>query len=195
MIIIICGTSSSGKSSVCEALKSKLGDPWLLFATDGYLSMLGNKFLGLHPDNKDVTVPNDICYAEKHGDGTFEIILGELCSKLYLTIPNVLKLLSEQGFNIILDSFITIKDEFESYKDMLKKFDPHFFYLHASENIIQDREEKRGDRLKGSAIHWLKRFNFQNDCDLIVNTELVSTNEACDLILSHLKKQGVALRS
>ncbi len=186
MIIIVSGTSSSGKSSVCEALKNQLGDSWLLFSTDGYLSMLGNKFLELHPGNKNVTMPNDICYAARHDDGTFEIIPGELCSKLYLTIPNVLKLLSQQGFNIILDSFITIKDEFELYKNELSQFDPHFFYLHASPKIIAEREAKRGNRLKGSAIHWLKKFDFQSECDLVVDTEKMSIDQISNLILIHL---------
>lgn len=188
MIIIICGTSSSGKTSVCEALKDKLGDEWLYFSTDGYLSMLGKKFLGLHPDNKDVTIPNDICYAKKHGDGTFEIVPGKLCSKLYLTIPNVLKLLSQQGFNIILDSFITITDEFKSYKEILNEFNPHFFYLNAPENVIEDREIKRGNRLKGSAVHWLRKFDFQNECDLIIDTQTLSISQICHLILNTLKK-------
>ena len=187
MIIIVCGTSSSGKSSICEALKNKLGDSWLLFSTDGYLSMLGNKFLELHPDNKNVTMPNDVCYSKRHADGTFEIIPGELCSRLYLTIPNILQLLSQQGFNIILDSFITIKNEFKSYKDMLNKFDPHFFYLHASPKIIAEREDKRGNRLKGSAIHWLKKFDFQSKCDLVIDTENLTINQTCDLILEQLK--------
>lgn len=186
MIIIISGTSSSGKSSVCEGLKDRLGDSWLLFSTDGYLSMLGNKFHGLHPDNKEVTIPNDVCYAKKYEDGTFEIVPGELCSKLYLTIPHVLKILSQQGFNIILDSFITMKDEFDAYKDSLKEFDPHFFYLNASPEVISEREDKRGNRLKGSAVHWLKKFNFQSECDLIIDSENLSIDQICKLILSHL---------
>lgn len=186
MIIIICGTSSSGKSSVCDDLKDKLGDSWLLFSTDGYLSMLGKKFHGLHPDNKDVTIPNEVCYAKKHEDGTFEIIPGALCSKLYLTIPNVLKLLSQQGFNIILDSFISRKEEFDSYKDSLKEFNPFFFYLNASPKIIAEREERRGNRLKGSAINWLKQFNFQSECDLVIDTEKYSVDQIVDLILNHL---------
>jgi deoxyadenosine/deoxycytidine kinase len=63
MIIIISGTSSSGKSTVSQALQRKLGDNWLLFSTDEYLSMLGEKFLSLHPNNKEVLTPNNICYA------------------------------------------------------------------------------------------------------------------------------------
>jgi chloramphenicol 3-O-phosphotransferase len=63
MIIIINGTSSSGKSTTSEALKQKLGDNWLLFSTDEYLSMLGEKFVGLHPGNPEVCLQNNICYA------------------------------------------------------------------------------------------------------------------------------------
>lgn len=59
--------------------------------------------------------------------------------------------------------------------------------LSCSENIISEREEKRGDRLRGSAIHWLKKFNFQNECDLSIDTEKLSTNQICDLILSTIK--------
>lgn len=144
MIIIICGTSSSGKSTLCTELKEKLGDNWLFFATDGYLSMLGNKFLDLHPNNQNVCIPNDVCYAKKHNDESYEIIPGALCSKLYATIPSILKILAAQGFNIILDSFITTQDEFESYKSGLAGYEPYFFYLHASEEVIAEREEKEG---------------------------------------------------
>lgn len=190
MIIVVSGTSSSGKSSVCAALKNKLGDHWLYFSTDSYLSMLGNKFLGLHPDNQTVTYPNKICYAKKYNDGTFEIVPGELCSKLYLTIPDVLKLLSQNGFDIIVDSFITIKSEFDLYHNTLEKFDPQFFYLYASENIILEREKTRGNRLKGSAIHWLRKFDFQESCTLMIDTEKLSPNQVCDIILKHLKLEA-----
>src|SRR5277367_2538928 len=106
MIVIINGTSSAGKSSVASILHKKLGDGWLFFSTDSYLSMLGDKFLGLHPDNPQVTIPNDICYATKHDDGSFEIISGKFCSKLYQTIPSALEIMANQGFNIIVDAFI-----------------------------------------------------------------------------------------
>ncbi|MCE0722993.1 MULTISPECIES: phosphotransferase-like protein [Legionella] len=183
MIIIVCGTSSSGKSTLCQELQNRLDNGWLNFSTDGYLSMLGDKFGGLHPDNPQVGVPNDICYAQQYPDGTYEIIPGALCSKLYLTIPNVLKLIAEQGFNIIVDSFITTMDEFNSYKETLEKYGVLFVYLYASEAVISQREEARGDRLKGSALHWLKRFDFQDQCELCINTEEMNIQHICNEIL------------
>ena len=182
MIIIVCGTSSSGKSTLCQELQNRLGNGWLSFSTDGYLSMLGDKFGGLHPDNPQVCVPNDVCYAQKHTDGTYEIVPGALCSKLYLTIPNVLKLLAEQGFNIIVDSFITTMDEFNSYKEALEQYGVLFVYLYASETVIAQREEARGDRLKGSALHWLKRFDFQEHCELCINTEEMNMHQICSAV-------------
>lgn len=183
MIIAICGTSSSGKSSVCQALHKKLGDGWLYFGTDGYLSMLGDKFLGLHPNNLNVCVPNDICYAKKHPDGTYEIMPGKLCSKLFSTIPDVLELLAKQNFSIVVDSFISSNEDLILYKTKLEKYGIKFIYLDASEQIIIKREHARGDRLKGSAIHWLKQFDYQENCDLIIDTEKFGIEMICDNIL------------
>lgn len=183
MIIIICGTSSSGKSSVCQGLHKRLGNGWLNFSTDGYLGMLGDKFLDLHPSNPGVCIPNDICYAEKYPDGTYQIMPGKLCSKLYSTIPETLELLAKQEFNIIVDSFITTQEDLSIYKNTLSKHDLRLIYLTASETTITKREEARGDRLKGSAIHWLKQFNFQDSCDLVIDTDKKDFEQICNNIL------------
>jgi hypothetical protein len=42
-----------------------LGEEWLNFSTDGFLSLLVDKFFWLHPDNPELCTPNDICYAKK----------------------------------------------------------------------------------------------------------------------------------
>lgn len=182
MIIIVNGTSSSGKSSVCQTLHKLLGDGWLLFDTDNYLSMLGDKFLGLHPSNQQVCTPNDICYAKKHQDGTYEIVPGKLCSRLYSTIPNVINTIAKQGFNIIVDSFITTAEDLKIYKEELREYNILVVYLYASESVITQREEARADRLKGSAIHWLKTFDCQEKCDLNIDTGDLSVTEICDII-------------
>ena len=132
--------------------------------------MLGAKFLGLHPDNPNVCIPNDICYAKKHSDETYEIVPGSICSKLYTTIPDSLALIVKKGFHIIVDSFIATKDDFISYKEPLEEYGLLWVYLYASEKIITQREADRGDRLKGSALHWLKTFECQSVCDLVFNT-------------------------
>ncbi len=187
MIIFLNGTSSSGKSTVSEILLQRLGDGWLYFNMDDYLSMLGPKFFGLHPDNKEITQPNDVCYAKKHADGTYEIITGELCSRLFSTIPDVLALLAVQGFNIIVDSFITTMAELNSYKEKLNKYNFFCVYLNASENVITVREELRGNRLKGSAIHWLKKIECKDAFDLKINTDENSPHDITQIIFSEAK--------
>jgi len=186
MIIILNGTSSSGKSTIAQALQHQLSDGWLYFSMDGYLSMLGPKFWGLSPDNPEVCLPNEICYAKKHNDETYEIITGKLCSELYATIPDVLKLMANRGFNIIVDTFIATNEEFVSYKEKLEKYNPLFVYLHAPEHIIYDREKARGDRLRGSANHWLKAFECVDEFELKINTEEISAEQATAIILEKL---------
>ena len=110
MILFICGTSSVGKSTVCHALKRILGDQWLYFGMDGYLAMLGERFVNLHPDNPDVCKKNDIAYAQRRENGSYEIVVGPLCTKLFSTIPEVLSILAKSGYNIIVDSLNYQKD-------------------------------------------------------------------------------------
>ncbi|TXG76919.1 hypothetical protein E6Q11_03870 [Candidatus Dojkabacteria bacterium] len=186
MIIFVCGTSSSGKTSVCNALKRELPDGWLLFSTEGYLGMLGDKFNNLHPANIEVEVPNKIAYAKKHDDGSFEIIVGALVQRLFSIIPEAIGLLAQRGFDIVVDSLITKKSEIDQFRKALDKFDCKFIYLSASEKEISRREESRGDRLKGSAVHWLRAFDFHNECDLILDTENIVVNQIAKDIINHL---------
>lgn len=187
MILILSGTSSSGKSTLSEQLQKRLGDGWLSFSMDTYLSMLGSKFMNLNPDNPDVCTPNSICYAQKHSDDTYEIITGELCNKLYATIPKVLALLSEQGFHIILDSFITSCDEHSFYKEQLQHYGLMFIYLHAPIEVISQREVARGDRLRGSALHWLNDFECESVFDLSFDTHAIPIMDIVETIMDKLK--------
>lgn len=186
MIIFVCGTSSAGKSTVCWHLKSKLSDNWLLFGMDGYLGMLGDKFLNLHPDNPEVCTPNEVCYARKHENGSYEIVPGKLCSKLFSTIPYVLDLIAEQGFSIIVDALITKKLELDAFKEMLNKHKCIFIYLDASQESVILREEARGDRLKGSAVHWLRAFDFRESCDLMYGTDEIDAESIANHILKDI---------
>jgi chloramphenicol 3-O-phosphotransferase len=187
MIIVLIGTSSSGKSSVAHSLQQSLGDGWLQFSADTYLGMLGDKFLGLHPDNPEVTIPNDICYAKKHDDGTYEIIPGKLCSKLYITIPDVLETIAKQGFNIIVDSLIDSEEVLEIYRNKCTPFDALFVYLDIDENTMEQRERNRGNRLNGSAKHWLKSITCRNSADLIIDTTDMSVAEVSAVILDNIR--------
>ena len=193
MIIIINGTSSSGKSTVAHALQRHLGDGWLYFSMDDYLSMLGAKYEGLHPDNPDVCKPNDIIYAKKHPDGSHEILIGELCAKLFATISDVLALIAAQGFNIIVDSFLTTMIEFNAYKEKLKKHAPIFIYLYASEKTITAREEARGDRLKGSAVHWLRSFECKAASDLCIDTDEENLEKIIERLLQKIRDMNTEL--
>jgi len=182
MIIFICGTSSSGKSTICQHLQATMPDGWLNFSTDGFLAMLGNKFVGLHPDNPAVCDPNDVCYAKKHRDGTYEIVIGKLCSKLNATIPSVLEMLAKNGFSIIVDSLITTKKELHNFRSALSHYAPLFVYLSVSQKAISERERSRKDRLEGSAIHLLRSFDFQDECDLIIEPEIEGIDGAVNKI-------------
>jgi chloramphenicol 3-O-phosphotransferase len=186
MIILINGTSSSGKSSVCAEVHSYLGAGWLLFSTDNYLTMLGETFLNLHPHNPNVTVPNQVCYAIQHKDGSYEIAPDPYCSKLYNTIPDVLSLLIAQGFSIVVDAFILTNQELAAYKAACSMTESLFVYLYADEKVIEAREANRGDRLPGSSLHWLRLFECADACDMAIDTSNLTVEDVCAAITSNI---------
>lgn len=95
--------------------------------------------------------------------------------------------MAQQGFFIIVDSLITKKSELMIFKEELKDSDCAFIYLNASEESIIQREGVRGDRLKGSAIHWLRSFDFKNICDLSINTDEIGAEDIAKQILEKLR--------
>ena len=112
-----------------------------------------------------------------------KIVVGALCKKLFLTIPGVLHTLAAAGFNIIVDSLITTSAELDNFRSKLHVFDSKYIYLHAPEEVIIQREEIRQDRLIGSAINWLKAFDFQDKCDVSFDTEKLNPDEIAKQIL------------
>lgn len=177
MIILICGTSSAGKTSVSTVLQQQLGEGWLRFSMDEYLGMLGTAFSeGLRLSNPDLCQKNNIAYAKQHEDGSYEIVAGKECSKLSATIPDVISTIAAKPFNIILDIVITSKEELNHYHQVLKRYGLFSVYLDISEAEVAKREKERENRLPGSAVHWLKKFNFKDKCDLMIDTTQLDVN-------------------
>lgn len=62
-------------------------------------------------------------------------------------------------------------------------------YLQASVEIIEKREAARGDRLKGSARHWLNQFECVGVFDLSFDTSVVSLEQITETILQKIHEQ------
>lgn len=97
--------------------------------------------------------------------------------------------MAEQGFHIIVDSFIpTLKDCY-TYQRKLTQYGLCIVYLQAPIEIIEQREATRVDRLKGSARHWLNQFECDGIFDVSFDKSMVKLEQITEIILQKIHEQ------
>jgi len=195
-LISICGTSSTGKSSVISCLHEKLGEKWIIFSTDSYLKMLGSEYTKFF-DNMSINddIKSDSSYFEKNDfyyleeeNGNISCKYGKKAIDLFNTIPDAVSLLLNAGFYVILEAFVETKGHIEFMKSKFADFKSVFIYFKASKEDLQKREIKRQNRLIGTANSWLSDFTCEEKSDIIIDTSQILPNEVAHILQRQLKE-------
>lgn len=167
------GTSSSGKTSISMELKNQKEIPFDHLSIDdffrNYFDFINNKF----SDNEPT----------KEVDNIGQIIFDPIGSVYYATI----KLFSEMGLNVIVDTVIDNDKRFNDFLDVLFDYPTLFVGVICSKEELTRREQIRGDREIGLASSQYDKIYSFNEYDLEVNTEELSPTECAEKILSFIK--------
>jgi chloramphenicol 3-O phosphotransferase len=173
LIVFLNGTSSSGKTSISMELKNQKEIPLLHLSIDdffrNYFDFINNKFPDIEP--------------KKEVDNIGQIIFDPIVSVYYSTI----KLFSEMGLNVIVDTVIDNDKRFNNYLDVLFDYPTLFVGVICSKEELTRREQIRGDREIGLANSQYDKIYSFNEYDLEVNTEELSPTECAEKILSFIK--------
>ncbi len=78
------------------------------------------------------------------------------------------------------------------YKDILQDFDTTFIYVDCNRDVIQNREKNRGDRIKGTSINLLDKFETQEIHDIIIDS---TNNGPHQLMIEILKRMNLDILS
>lgn len=116
-------------------------------------------------------------------DNIGQIIFDPINSVYYATI----KLFSEMGSNVIVDTVIDNDKRFNDYLDVLFDYPTLFVGVLCSKEELTRREQIRGDREIGLANSQYEKIYSFNEYDLEVNTEESSPTECAAKILSFIK--------
>ena len=139
LIVFLNGTSSSGKTSISMELKNQKEIPFDHLSIDdffrNYFDFINNKF----SDNEPTREVDDQVIAQ--------IIFDPIVSVYYATI----KLFSEMGLNVIVDTVIDNDKRFNDFLDVLFDYPTLFVGVICSKEELTRREQIRGDREIGLA--------------------------------------------
>ncbi len=128
MIIIINGTSSSGKTSLASKLLEKLNEPYFFFSIDNFLTPS-------MPQKINFEIPEDLKLIDESISG-FNKALGAYALHIkYMIVDHVLQ--NPKWYDEIFKS--------------LPRENVLFVGVTAPLNIIEERENKREDRKPGTA--------------------------------------------
>lgn len=170
MVIVLNGTSSSGKSTTAAALRKLANEQYFLFSSDDFL-------VSSMPLKINFDIEKD-----------FQTVLN-----FYDGFNRALKIFAERLDHIILDHVIGDSQTLKAVATALYGCDTFFVGLKTPIEILKAREEKRPNRKPGTAeaqVEFISELTY----DLCIDTSKYAANLVAQQILNGLRK-GSALRS
>ena len=211
-IIIINGTSGSGKSTACELFARTAEDFWLLYGIDHFMGATFPRQYGQHGKHSKEGI-----YAqaldETKPDGTLHWVFSQQAYKAFHAFHRWIAASSEAGCNIILDHLMMTEPKIlQDCIWALKDYPVLFVNLKPPYEVLQERISTReiGQRFPNSNYDeeqikrskerlerlrpWFYQAVYTNDCyDLEIDTAHYNPEQVCELIKQRLKQgPGIA---
>lgn len=174
-VIVLNGTSSSGKSSLGRALQARLPDHWMLLGIDSFITSLPLRLYGT---------------AEGHDireDGS--ITTGPTWRYLHSHWREAVATLAA-GADVILDEvFLEGGVDQERWSRALEGLDVTYVAVRCDPEVADERERSRGDRGEGQARWQRGRVHAGVTYDLEIDTTTLSSAAAADELAVALQAQ------
>jgi len=170
-IIILNGTSSSGKTSIVHALQNALAEPYLDAGLDKFIWMLPARYLE-RPLWDDV-----LGKATRAGDAGHALVRG---------MHHAIEALSRAGSNVIADHVLV---EPAWWEDCIRRFAPLPAYLvgvRCPLPVLEEREKARRNRTLGQARAQLPVVHGHGIYDVEVDTSRLTPEECARNIVARV---------
>ncbi|MCL1125611.1 phosphotransferase-like protein [Shewanella surugensis] len=200
-IILIAGTTSAGKSTLCKTLQQKMHAPCIQFGIDNVVAMLAPKYLGIPvtPDEIKHFKPKPeqalgfyLIMPGPSIDNPYEyatVQLGTLARLALSAHFHAIKFISQCGINVISDQVFSFKDEYLEAKAVLEAMPTFWVAVNADNDTLLAHEKKRGNRFPGHTLGLLLQMHKDIANDLELDSEKMTPEEEAEAILHTLKQK------
>jgi chloramphenicol 3-O phosphotransferase len=152
-IILISGTSSSGKSTLAKGLQKSLTDPFLHLQLDSYIEML--------PRTAD----------------------WEMFQRMVRGLNRSVAVMTEEGNNLIVDYVLIDNAWLEQLLELLRERYVLFVGLYCPLEELERRESERDARRQGFARQQFENIHADKIYDLELDTSVLSAEECVERVL------------
>jgi chloramphenicol 3-O phosphotransferase len=152
-VVLISGTSSSGKSTLAKGLQKRLIDPFLHMQLDSYIEML--------PRTDD----------------------WEMFQRMVRGLNRSIAVMSEEGNNLIVDHVLVDNAWLSQLLALLRERYVLFVGLHCPLDELERRERERDVRRQGFARQQCENIHKGKLYDLELDTSVLSAEECVERVL------------
>jgi chloramphenicol 3-O phosphotransferase len=170
-IILINGTSSSGKSSIVKALQEQSSLPYLDAGLDRFLWMLPLRYL-------DRPLWDDVLGLASSA--------GQTGHTLVRAMHRAIVSLSYSGMNVVADHVLVEPDWVRDCATLLCELPAFLIGVRCPLAVLEERERSRRDRTLGQAKAQFALVHAHDIYDLEVDTSLMSAQECAAAILARV---------
>ena len=178
-IILLNGTSSSGKSTLVRALQERLPEPWIEIGIDRFVFALPKRYL-------DQPLWSEVFrYVRPDGraDGPFTIETGPLGERLVGGMHRTAAALAEGGLDLIVDHVLLEDRWLDEMAALWAPFRVLYVGVRCPLDVVLERERTRRDRTIGQAEAQHAVVHRWGGYDLEVDTSALMPEEAASVII------------
>lgn len=172
-IILLNGTSSSGKTSLVKALQTRLEEPFLDAGIDRFLWMLPSRYL-------DRPLWDDVL--------GLAATAGPIGLRLVSGMHYAIAALAHAGNHVIADHVLVEPAWAAECAALLSDLPAYLIGVRCPLAVVEQRERERGNRTLGQARAQFHRVHAHGLYDLEVDTSLHSAAECAAQICAHLQQ-------
>lgn len=159
-VLLISGTSSSGKTSLAKLLQAQLPVPYMHAQLDAFIEMMP---------------------PISNGDMFMQMVRGFHASVVALL---------NTGHRVILDHVVIEPEWLEELQDLFKPHGLVFIGLHCSLDELERREKFRDAKRQGFARQQFNRIHVGKTYDLTFDTGTITSQDIADQIIKWLEERG-----
>jgi len=178
-IIFLNGTSSSGKTTVLNALQKKLQEPYLDMGIAKFIWMLPSQYL-------DRPLWDEFLGKALHS--------GPLGLILFSGMHHAIAAAASRGNNILADHVFVEKVWVDECANLFAEANACRIGVKCPLEVVEKREADRKDRTLGQARLQYDVIHKYVKYDLEVDTSLLNSEECADKIIERLKSPPIAFK-
>jgi len=143
-VVLLHGTSSSGKTTVARAFQQRANDPWVRLGIDAFWTAIDARWMEFGP-----RADEGFRWVERE-DG-FAIVAGPVGQRLAAATRASVSATARIGLNVMADDVLIDSSWLDAWAEALAGLETLFVGVHAPLEVLEARERGRRDRVLGEA--------------------------------------------